>query len=279
MNGGSGTTSDDLADTLRAELPDARILIAAEGSELPELLTEAAATAEILGVAGGDGSVQLAAGLAVQHRLPLLVVPAGTFNHFATDLGVRTPADALAALRTGDSVLVDVARAGQRPFVNTASTGIYVDLVRARQELEDKLGKWPAVLVALGQVLRKSQPHELIVDGRRRKLWLLFIGNCRYEPQGAAPSYRPDLADGLLDIRLIDGHQPLARARLVAAVAMGTLARCRVYRTWTAKAIRIATPDGSPLLLSADGEAMETEPFLLLRKSSHRLLVYRPGEG
>lgn len=277
MNSASGTTSDALAETLRAELPDARI-VAAEGSELPELLREAAATAEILGVAGGDGSVQLAAGLAVQHGLPLLVVPAGTFNHFATDLGVRTQADALAALRSGDSVEVDVARAGQQAFVNTASTGIYVDLVRARQSLEDRLGKWPAVLVALVQVLRSSQPLELIVDGRRRRLWLLFIGNCRYEPRGAAPSYRPDLADGLLDVRLIDGRHPFARSRLIAAVTMGTLARSRVYRTWTAKSIRIAAPDGTPLLLSADGEAMETEPFLLIRKSSRRLLVYRPGE-
>lgn len=279
MNGDSGTTSDDLAELLRAELPDARIVVAAAGSEMPGLLREAAASARILGVAGGDGSVQFAAGLAVEHRLPLLVVPAGTFNHFATDLGVRTAADAVSALRTGDSVLVDIARAGQRSFVNTASTGIYVELVRARQELEERLGKWPAVLVALAQVLRSGRPVDLIVDGRRRKLWLLFVGNCRYEPQGAAPSYRPDLADGQLDVRLIDGHQPFARARLTAAVAMGTLARCRVYRTWTASSLRIATPDGSPVLLSVDGEALEAESSMWVRKRSERLLVYRPEES
>jgi undecaprenyl-diphosphatase len=245
---------------------------------MPGLLREAAASARILGVAGGDGSVQFAAGLAVEHRLPLLVVPAGTFNHFATDLGVRTVAEAVGALQAGDSVLVDIARAGQRSFVNTASTGIYVDLVRAREELEGRLGKWPAVLVALAQVLRTSRPADLIVDGRKRRLWLLFVGNCRYEPQGAAPSYRPDLADGQLDVRLVDGHQPFARARLIVAVAMGTLARCRVYRTWTASSLRIATPDGSPVLLSVDGEALEAEPSMWVRKRSERLLVYRPEE-
>lgn len=89
MNKSSGTMSDDLASFLQMELPDARIVVAGEGDELLELLAEAADEAQILGVAGGDGSVRLAAGLAAGRGLPLLVVPAGTFNHFATDLGVR----------------------------------------------------------------------------------------------------------------------------------------------------------------------------------------------
>jgi diacylglycerol kinase family enzyme/membrane-associated phospholipid phosphatase len=279
VNNGSGTASADLADQLRSELPDARIVVAQEGRELPELLTEAADTAKILGVAGGDGSVQMAAGLAVDRGLPLLVVPAGTFNHFAADLGVRSVADAVAALRAGDSVLVDVARAGKRSFVNTASTGIYVDLVRARQEYEEDLGKWPAVLVALARVLPQSRPADLVVNGRRRRMWLLFAGNCRYEPHGAAPSYRPDLIDSQLDIRIIDGNKPLARVRLLAAVALGTLGRCRVYQAWTASSLHVATPDGTPVLLSVDGETVQGESSLMLRKRSERLLVYRPGEA
>jgi diacylglycerol kinase family enzyme len=124
-------------------------------------------------------------------------------------------------------------------------------------------------------VLRTSRPVEIVVDGRPRKLWLLFAGNCRYEPEGAAPSYRPDLVDGQLDLRLVDGQQPLARIRLMAAVAMGTLARSRVYRTWTARSVQLATPDGTPVLLSVDGEAMVAEPALTLRKRPERLLVYR----
>jgi undecaprenyl-diphosphatase len=250
--------------------------MAADGDDLPALLEEAAAGARILGIAGGDGSVQLAAGLAVGHGLPLLVIPAGTFNHFATDLGVRSAADGVAALRAGDSAEVDVAVAGQRPFLNTASTGVYVDLVRAREELEERLGKWPAVLVALVRVLRNSRPQDLIVNGRRRRIWLLFAGNCRYEPEGAAPSYRPDLRDGQLDIRMIDGSQPLARVRLIAAVAMGTLARSRVYRTWTAPVLAIQTRDGSPVELSADGEVLKSGPAVLLRKRQEPLVVYRP---
>jgi diacylglycerol kinase family enzyme/membrane-associated phospholipid phosphatase len=276
MNCAAGTASGDLAAYLEEELPDARVVAVADGDELPALLEEAAGGARVLGIAGGDGSVQLAAGLAVDKGLPLLIIPAGTFNHFATDLGVRSAEDAVAALRAGDSVLVDLAMAGQRPFLNTASTGVYVDLVRAREELEERLGKWPAVLVALVRVLRSSRPQDLVVDGRRRRIWLLFAGNCRYEPEGAAPSYRPDLRDGLLDIRMIDGSTPLARARLIAAVAMGTLARCRVYRTWTSPRLTVQTRDGSPVVLVTDGEVMTGDPVVLLRKREEPLLVYRP---
>jgi diacylglycerol kinase family enzyme/membrane-associated phospholipid phosphatase len=276
VNSAAGTTSDELTDSLRAELPDARIVVADDGGELPALLEEAASDARILGIAGGDGSVQLAAALAVDKGIPLLVVPAGTFNHFATDLGVRSTADALAALRAGDSVLVDLALAGKRTFLNTASTGVYVDLVHAREQLEERLGKWPAVLIALARVLRSSRPQDLVVDGQRRRVWLLFAGNCCYEPAGAAPSYRPDLNDGRLDIRMIDGSRPLARARLIAAVAMGTLARSRVYRTWTASRLDVRTQDGSPLPLSADGEVITGEPAVVLRKRRDSLLVYRP---
>jgi undecaprenyl-diphosphatase len=189
---------------------------------------------------------------------------------------VRTADDAVAALRAGDSVLVDVADAGDQVFLNTASTGIYVDLVRTRQSLEARLGKWPAVLVALVRVLRTSAPIGLVVDGRPQRVWLLFAGNGQYEPEGAAPSYRPDLADGQLDIRVVDGQQPLARTRLIAAVLLGTLSRSRVYRTWTARELRIAAADGGEVLLSVDGEAVETEPALTIRKRPARLLVYRP---
>ena len=143
--------------------------------------------------------------------LPLLVVPAGTFNHFAADLGVERARDALAALRDGEAVAVDLALAGSRPFVDTSSTGVYVDMVNARRQLEGVLGRRLAEVVALIGVLRHSRPHELVLDGRCRRIWLYFAGNCRYEPQGMAPAYRPDLADGWLDIRVVEAAV-LARA-------------------------------------------------------------------
>jgi undecaprenyl-diphosphatase len=182
--------------------------------------------------------------------------------------------DALAALRAGDAVLVDVGVAGRRPFINTSSTGVYVDLVRARKDLERALGRRAAVIVALIQVLRRGRPHELILNGRRRRLWLYFAGNCQYEPQGTAPAYRPNLSDGYLDIRVVDAG-PLARPRLVAAVLTGTLGRCRVYHAWRATAVDISSADGAPIWLSVDGEVATAEPGFRQGKRQHGLLVYR----
>jgi undecaprenyl-diphosphatase len=276
VNSQSGTASADLTDYLRDSLPDARLVIADQGDDLDKLFVQAAAEARILGVAGGDGSVRAAVQAAISARLPLLVVPAGTFNHFAAELGVGSREDAVAAVRAGDSVLVDVAVADDDVFVNTASVGVYTELVKAREELEDKLGKWPAVLVALLRVLRQGRPVEIMVDGKARLLWLLFVGSGRYEPKGAAPTYRPDLADGELDVRVIDGSHPLARTRLVAAMVLGTLGRSRVHRAWTATSLRIAAADGQPLELSLDGEPTRFGHDVQISKLAAALLVYRP---
>jgi hypothetical protein len=75
---------------------------------------------------------------------------------------------------------------------------------------------------------------------------------------------------------MVDGSQPLARARLIAAVAMGTLARSRVYRTWAVRELTIRTRDGSPVHLSTDGEVMTADAAVTLRKRRDPLLVYRP---
>jgi len=278
INTSAGTASAGLARQLRAELPQAVIIETDAGQDLAGQLRRAAGRARILGVAGGDGTVSTACAVALETGLPLLVIPAGTFNHFAADLGVWSVEDALAALRAGEAVLVDVGVAGHRSFINTSSTGIYVDLLRAREGLENALGRRAAVIIALAQVLRRGRPHELILNGRRRRLWLYFAGNCRYEPPGTAPAYRPFLSDGYLDIRVIDAR-PLARSRLVAAVLTSTLGRSRVYHAWQATAVDISSADGAPVWLSVDGEVASAETGFRQGKHPRRLLVYRSADS
>lgn len=85
--------------------------------------------AGVLGVAGGDGTVAAVAAVAAAAGRPLLVIPAGTRNHFARDLGldIRNPAAALTALRTGEPTPVDLGQVGSRVFVNNVSFGAYAD--------------------------------------------------------------------------------------------------------------------------------------------------------
>lgn len=94
-------------------------------------MQRAAAGAEVLGVAGRDGTVGAAAEAALAAGIPLAVFPAGTFNHFAKALVHR----AIRAVRKGPATKMDVAHVNDKLFLNTASVGAYSDFVARRQRL------------------------------------------------------------------------------------------------------------------------------------------------
>ena len=98
--------------------------------------------ADLLGVAGGDGTQALVAGIAAEHDLPFVVISAGTRNHFALDLGLdrEDPATCLDALHDGEELRVDLGIIGDRTFVNNASFGAYAEVVRNPAYRDDKRG-------------------------------------------------------------------------------------------------------------------------------------------
>ena len=98
--------------------------------------------ADLLGVAGGDGTQALVAGIAAQHGLPFVVITAGTRNHFALDLGLDRddPSACLAALSDGVELRVDLGEIGGQTFVNNASFGAYAEVVESPAYRDDKLG-------------------------------------------------------------------------------------------------------------------------------------------
>ena len=98
--------------------------------------------ADLLGVAGGDGTQALVAGIAAEHGLPFMVISAGTRNHFALDLGLDRddPAAGLAALTDGEELRVDLGLIAGRTFVNNASFGAYAEVVRSPAYRDDKRG-------------------------------------------------------------------------------------------------------------------------------------------
>jgi diacylglycerol kinase family enzyme len=101
-----------------------------------------AAGADLLGVAGGDGTQALVAGVAAEHGIPFLVIPAGTRNHFALDLGLDRddPVACLDALCGGVDLHVDLGVVSGRTFVNNVSFGAYAEIVRCPAYRADKLG-------------------------------------------------------------------------------------------------------------------------------------------
>ena len=228
-----------------------------------------------IGVAGGDGSINAAAAVAVAHRLPLVVVPAGTLNHLARDLGVETVDDAVDAVRAGHAAEIDVGWIAGEPFLNTASFGSYVELVDAREELEGRIGKWPALAWPSSGCCATGRPSPSSSTARPRTLWLVFVGNCRYLPDGMAPTWRERLDDGQLDVRVVDAAHPFCRTRLVLALLTGTLRRSRVFETWRTTTLTVASADG-PLRLARDGETFDGADSFEIAKNGVRLAVFTP---
>lgn len=267
---------------LREALPGAEVIEVEieSGNELRKALDAAAEHAVALGIAGGDGSVNTAAQVAVDAGKPLAVVPAGTLNHLARDLGIDSVDDVVEAFRAGHAASMDISTIDGLVFVNTASFGSYVELVDAREKLEEKVGKWPAVLLALVRVLRRSAPVEVEIDGRPSKVWIAFIGNCRYLPAGFAPTWRERLDDGNLDVRIVDGSNPWARTRLVVSVLTGKIGRSRVYTQIVCRELHVRSLEG-PLRLARDGETFDGSESFYVRKHPQRLTIYvpRPESG
>lgn len=129
----------------RAERLGARVVLLdpEHPQDVAELARQALAQgADLLGVAGGDGTQAQVAAVAAEHGVPFLVLSAGTRNHFALDLGLdrEDPAAGLEALRDGTELRVDLGFAGDRPFVNNASFGAYAAIVQSPSYREDKIG-------------------------------------------------------------------------------------------------------------------------------------------
>lgn len=285
VNSGSGSAA--FADEVRRALPEAETTVwDAEEGPLPETLEKAAERAAeqggALGVYGGDGSVGLAAAVAVRHGVPLAVLPGGTCNHLAQDLDIAGVADTCRAVTEGAAIAVDLARFSPGPdddgapghFVNTFSLGAYGELVDVRERWTHRIGPWAAGLVAAVSVLRTARPVGLTVNGRRRSVWLLFVGNCGYSGIGAGGARRHNLADGQLDIHLVHAGR-WARTRLLAAALAGLLHRSPVHAAARGRRIRIT--DITPGAVCAyDGETAPAPGSLLLDKSPTPLTVYRP---
>ena len=274
---GAGERAGEVEVALKAMLSKAKVVRCGPEDDLTGCLTEAAESAQVLGVMGGDGTVNCAAGIALDRGLPLAVLPGGTLDHFAGELGVQSLEDVVAAVQDGSAVEITVGSAADSGtdlyFLNTFAVGVYPELVREREKRERQIGKWPAMAVAMAKTLRTAQPVLVEVDGATRRLWTLFAGNGHYHPAGFAPSWRERLDDGCIDVRLIDADQPLSRLRLVAAVLTGRLGKSRVYEQRLVGTLPVRSRQGG-LRIARDGEVSEGPGHLTLRAAAHKLVVY-----
>ncbi|MFJ8741489.1 diacylglycerol/lipid kinase family protein [Embleya sp. NPDC127516] len=234
--------------------------------------------ADLLGVAGGDGTQALVAGIAAENDLPFLVVSAGTRNHFAMDLGLdrERPDAGLDALNDGVEVCVDLGLIGGRTFVNTASFGAYADVVQSPAYRGDKRG---TMLELLPETLSgRRGPHlvvridgEVVIEGPKT----LLVSNNPYEFGGPTElGRRARLDSGLLGVIAIT----VGNAEQAVELLRGR--RGRGLRTLVAHEVLVES-HATRIPVGIDGEAvlMPTPVRLTIRPLALRVRVPRERPG
>jgi diacylglycerol kinase family enzyme len=222
VNPGSGSGTD--LDALRRAF-DGHDVIECEPDAFDEAIRRSleGTTPPFLAMAGGDGSMRTLAARLAGTDAVMLTVPEGTRNHLAQDLGIATLDDAVSASTSGSIACIDLGWVNGEVFVNTLSLGTYPAMVRDR---ERRTGRWPKpianLLAALHQT-RKGQRSTVELDGERRLVWSVFVGNGRYGTGLADLTSREDLTDGLLDVRVVRADAPLGRTRVLLAALFGRL--------------------------------------------------------
>ncbi len=265
VNAGAGTPLDMAAVAAVAPSVTVRVV---EGDALPAAMRDEAARADVLGVWGGDGTVAAAATAVMAANKPLLVLPGGTLNHFARDVDATRKREATA---TAPVARVDVATAGNRVFLNTASVGLYSGIVRRRERMQKVIGKWPAAAVALVKSLRHETPLHVVIDGKEERVWCVFAGNGEYGTRGLDLARRHSLDDGTLDVRILSAEKPFSRTLAALFAAFGRIDACPGYRRMLRPQITLGLPAGARMTL--DGEEMEAPSTLRLRVEPRALRV------
>jgi diacylglycerol kinase family enzyme len=233
--------------------------------------------ADLLGVAGGDGTQALVAGIAAEHGIPFVVISAGTRNHFALDLGLdrEDPSSCLGALSDGVELRVDLGVINGQTFVNNASFGAYAEVVETPAYRGDKLNTTLNLLPDLLQGQRGIRLSALADDTEIRSPQALLVANNPYGTGDIAGlSRRARLDRGILGVigvkvRNVQQAVDLLRGRRAAGV--------RVLNT---KKIEI-TADAPQIPVGVDGESilMSTPVVCTISPGALRVWVPRDRPG
>ncbi|MFJ5775408.1 diacylglycerol/lipid kinase family protein [Streptomyces sp. NPDC093094] len=264
----------------RAERLGARVvLLEPDGPDAEALARQAVAEgADLLGAAGGDGTLAIVAAVAVEHRLPFLVISAGTRNHFAMDLGLdRTdPSTCLDALTDGLELRVDLGDVDGRPFVNTVSFGAYAQIVQSPEYRDSKTA---TALEHLPDLLQGGEGPRLHADAGDTRLsdpQALLVSNNPYmraDPLGGGRRERLDLGTlGVISVR-VEGAAQAAELALFGERA-GSITVLNAQRV-------VVRADTEEIPVAVDGEAL-TLPVPVVctvRPGALRVRVprHRPG--
>jgi diacylglycerol kinase family enzyme len=237
----------------------------------------------LLVAAGGDGTVSRIATLALEAGAELGVLPLGTRNHFARDLGLPLGLDAaVAVLADGATRVVDVGELDGRRFLNNACLGLYTRfvLVREHEERRPGLHLWPALAKAAWHALRTSRDLEVRLHADagdlQRRTPVLRVGNNRYTVEGLARGRRERLDGGRLSVYALRPRSRAALAWFGLRALAGAVSAPRDFDEFDTDALVVSSRQAE-LEVALDGEIVRVPTPLRFRVHPRALRVRAPA--
>lgn len=282
----NGGTASKMGDDLVPKLTDAFDAAGAsaaiqplDGKHIPEAIEKAAKKGRVV-VAGGDGTVSCAAGVLAGGEAELGLLPLGTLNHLARDLGLPNDLKKAAKIAaTGKPIAIDVAEVNDKVFVNNASIGLYPLMVREREGLQDDKGwpKWLSTIPAAYAALERLPHHRLRIDlgeGERVIVTpLLFVGNNAYSLDAGELGQRASLTDGKLSVYAVAHRSRLSLIWFAARTLVGRARHDVDFVALGACETLTVRSSGKTIEIALDGEVQRLKSPLKFRVRAGALKV------
>lgn len=288
LNGASGkgdcaAAAKRLEEIFSAAGREARITVAESGDQIRSAIEEAVkGGCETLVAGGGDGTINTAAQAVIGSEVRLGILPLGTLNHFAKDLGIPLDLDEAAkVVLDGIVCKVDVGEVNGRIFLNNSSLGVYPAVVRLRERYQATgLSKWLAALWASLTVLRRNSflAVRIIAEEQAivRRTPFVFVGNNEYRMVGLQPASRDSLTSGHLALYVVNAERRVGLLRLALEVLLHGVEQVRELDLLTVEEATVETRRRR-LQVATDGEVFTLESPLSYRIRSGALLVHVPA--
>jgi diacylglycerol kinase family enzyme len=232
---------------------------------------------------GGDGSNRIVASALAHTSVPLGVLPLGTLNHFAKDLGIPLNLDeAVETIAKGVRRRIDLASVNGEIFINNSSIGIYPYLVSDRDRLRKQhaVAKWLATIPAMLHTLRQYPQTQLTIETkdwtRTYRTPCVFVGNNEYRMELTSLGRRKTLDEGKLFLCVVKQPTPVGFLRAFLHLCLGRLDPARDIERFELDQLTI-TSHADPLAVALDGDVGTMHPPLHYRSLPGALQVIVPA--
>jgi YegS/Rv2252/BmrU family lipid kinase len=283
---GAADTGDRLLAAFQRRGLQARLTMLEQGQSIADAVDALlAGGADCIVAAGGDGTVNAVAARLLDSDAILGVLPLGTLNHFARDVGIASSLDdAVAILAAGHCIACDVGEVNGRIFLNNSGIGMYPRIVAERERARRRLGagKWPSMLRATWENLRHPCSYDVAVcvdgDTVHRQTPFVFVGNNGYEFEGFALGRRPRLDDGVLSLYILREKSTLGFLWMALRSLLGIGSHADDFDAYAATEAQVHL-DRSNVKVSTDGEvtSMASPVCYRIRPKALRVLAPAPA--